>query len=252
MIWKLLPMISAPMPFQMALDELLFENQFQSLQQPLVRFYTSSEPWISAGYSFRDAMDFKKSAIVRENPHVPVCRRVTGGGCVLHGKDLIFALIARYESEKDPLSSVRTSYRKIHEGVRMALRSFGVESTFYSERDPLPRGSDCFRSPVSSDLCHANHKIAGGAQKRSRGVLLHQESIQMPQGISFEDLAKVVCEEIMKVLGMSGEKVALDPEIFFQAERKCRMMHEINSSLVQILGAQSHTPGVKEEHGRIR
>jgi lipoate-protein ligase A len=96
MNWSLLPTISAPMPLQMALDEILFESQKKISQVPTLRFYVSSAPWISVGCSFRDSAALLKSDLVLKNPHLPICRRVTGGGCVLHSKDLIFSLAARY------------------------------------------------------------------------------------------------------------------------------------------------------------
>lgn len=208
------------MSVQMALDELLFEGQIQKPQPPVLRFYLSSGPWISAGCSYRDANDLAKSALVRAHPEVPVCRRVTGGGCVRHGEDLIFSLIARYESERDPLGSVRTSYRKIHEGVRIALENFGVMAGFYSEQDLLPRGSDCFRFPVASDLYEQGRKIAGGAQKRSRSVLLHHESIQLNRrGLEREALSRVVADGVLRVLGWEGEPGVLDIDLYFKSLR---------------------------------
>jgi len=220
MIWKLLPQISAPMPFQMALDELLFEMQIQESLLPVLRFYSTSDPWISAGYSFRQANDLNTSSLVLENPKIPICRRVTGGGCVLHGKDLIFSLIARYDHESGPLNSVRTSYGMLHEGVKIALKNFGLELEFYSSQRALPKGKDCFRYPVASDLAWKGHKIAGGAQKRSRGVLLHQESIQKPKCVERDALGRAVCEGLAAVMGITIRTEDLDPELLFQAERK--------------------------------
>jgi len=220
MDWRLLPMISAHMPLQMALDELLFEDQIRSPQAPALRFYSASAPWISAGCSFRRAEDLANSSLVLENPRVPVCRRLTGGGCVLHGSDLIFALIARYGPENDPLNSVRTSYGKIHEGVKIALRNLGAAPDFYTPQDPLPKGKDCFRFPVESDLSWKGRKIAGGAQKRSRGVLLHQESIQMPGRSGHDALIVAILGGLAEVFGITVRKAVMDPELVFQAERK--------------------------------
>lgn len=208
------------MPFQMALDELLFQEQLRELQAPVLRFYHASEPWISAGYSFRRGEDLQKSSLVRENPKIPVCRRLTGGGCVLHGQDLIFSLVARCSSESDPLNSVRTSYGKLHEGVKMAFGNLGVETNFYTAQDALPQGKDCFRYPVASDLSWRGRKIAGGAQKRSGGVLLHQESIQIPKKAGQEALARAIVSGFETVLKVSIGKADLDPDLFFQAQKR--------------------------------
>lgn len=216
------------MPLQMALDELLFESQKKDPQAPVLRFYVSSAPWISVGCSFRDSAALSRSDLILKNPQVPVCRRVTGGGCVLHGQDLIFSLIARY-AEGDPsltpgvtfqgLSSVRTSYAKIHEGVKMGLQLCGLNPKFYSHEDGLTQGNDCFDFPVESDLSWKGKKIAGGAQKRSQGVLLHHESIQTPAGVGRDELIRAIRKGLEGVFGISIQNADIDPAIYFEAEQ---------------------------------
>lgn len=229
MSWSLLPTISAPMPLQMALDELLLESQKKADQNPNLRFYFSSEPWISVGCSFRDSATLAKSELILQNPKVPVCKRITGGGCVLHGEDLIFSLITRYERGQAPapnenplafLSSASASYGKIHEGVKMGLQLCGLDPKFYSAGDITTQGSDCFSYPVESDLSWKGKKIAGGAQKRSEGVLLHHESIRIPPGVARQDLIRAVRKGLEQVFAVTIENADMDPEIFFNAQRK--------------------------------
>jgi len=245
MVWNLFPTISAPMPLQMALDELLFIAQKKDPQAPVLRFYVASSPWISTGYSFRGEADLSKSALILKYPNVPTCRRVTGGGCVLHGEDLIFSLIARYSggslvsplSKREDrgdflnplrsplvkgegaLSAVRTSYAKIHESVRLGLQACGLDPKFYSGQEELPKGNDCFDFPVESDLSWKGKKIAGGAQKRSEGVLLHHESILIPDNVERDALIRAVCQGMEQVFGVSIRNVDLDPGLYFQAEK---------------------------------
>lgn len=229
MVWQLLPTISAPMPLQMALDELLFEFQKKENQSPSLRFYVSSISSISVGYSFRDAAALSKSELILQNPQLPVCRRVTGGGCVLHGRDLIFALIIPIpprdpvcESETGSLKglgSVQTSYAKIHESVRMGLQECGLDPKFYGGEKALPKGNDCFDFPVESDLSWKGKKIAGGAQKRSEGVFLHHESITVPPGVEWNELARAIRKGFEQVFGVTIENANLDPTIYFEAER---------------------------------
>lgn len=219
MSWSLLPTISAPMPLQMALDEFLFESQKKEIQAPVLRFYLSSEAWISVGCSFRDPAALSKSGLVLKNPAVPVCRRLTGGGCVLHGKDMIFSLVARTQCEPERLGAVRTSYAKIHEGVKIGLQACGLGPKFYDRGDAFPKGSDCFDFPVESDLSWKGKKIAGGAQKRSEGVLLHHESIQAPMGVESGELILAVRQGLEQVFGISIQNGVFDPELYFQAEK---------------------------------
>jgi lipoate-protein ligase A len=220
MNWSLLPTISGPMLLQMALDELLFESQKKKDQVPTLRFYVSSTPSISVGCSFRGSGSLSKSELVLKNPQVPVCRRITGGGCVMHGRDLIFSLLARVQSDPEGLGPVRASYAKIHESVRMGLQRCGLDPKFYSSRDELRKGNDCFDFPVESDLSWKGKKIAGGAQKRSEGVLLHHESISLPTGVEREDVIRAIRKGLEQVFAVTMENVDLDPEFYFQAERK--------------------------------
>lgn len=216
MIWRLLPTLSAPMPFQMALDKLLFAFQKRENQTPVLRFYVSSAPWISVGCSFRDVTAFSKSDLILKNPEVPVCRRMTGGGCVLHGRDLIFSLVARYDVGF--FSSVQASYVKIHESVKIGLKRSGFDVKFYGGGE-FPKGKDCFEFPVESDLYWEKKKIAGGAQKRSEGVFLHQESISIPQGVEREQLIRSILKGMEQVFGVTIQNAALDSDLYFQAER---------------------------------
>ncbi|MFA7255752.1 MAG: hypothetical protein WC133_06615 [Candidatus Omnitrophota bacterium] len=225
MVWKLLPTISAPMPLQMALDELLFESQKKDPQAPVLRFYVSSAPWISVGCSFRDPAALSKSDLILGNPQAPVCRRVTGGGCVLHGRDLVFSLTARTELDPAKLGVTRTSYGKIHEAVKRGLQICGLDPKFYSHEDGLTPGNDCFDFPVESDLSWKGKKIAGGAQKRSQGVLLHHESIQAPAGVGRDELIRAIRKGMEEVFGVSIQNADMDPAIYFLAERKA-MSHE--------------------------
>ena len=215
------------MPLQMALDELLFESQKKEAQAPVLRFYVSSSYWISAGYSFRDSAALSKSDLILGNPQVPVCRRVTGGGCVLHGQDLVFSLTARTELDPEKLGVTRTSYGKIHEAVKRGLQICGLDPKFYSHEDGLAKGNDCFDFPVESDLSWKGKKIAGGAQKRSQGVLLHHESIQVPRDVGREQLIRAIRKGMEEVFGISIQNADMDPAIYFQAEKRDKEKSEI-------------------------
>jgi lipoate-protein ligase A len=170
--WLEYPVLSAPMSFQMAFDELIFRRALAALEpdvfSPVARFYFSSEPWETVGYSQRT--DSCPSGL-------PVCRRLTGGGKVRHGDDLIFSFVAPHAAHS-ALRRVASSYAAVHEVLREAIgRVTRKKVRFFRCSENLPKGPDCFRYPIATDLAVGNRKIAGGAQKRSCGVVLHQESI---------------------------------------------------------------------------
>ena len=208
-------MVSAPMSFQMALDEILFrqiEHKLESAEhrKPLLRFYFSSEPWVTLGY-------FSK---LTDTPFaMPACRRLTGGGRVLHGNDFIFSLIA-HKSDDVSFGSVQESYLKIHEAVKAAFETMGYNPQFHSLRAThrVAPTAECFINPIESDLKLAGKKVAGGAQKRSSGVLLHHESIQVPEGVSIKQLYHALQKSFERRFGIAFENASWDPGILSRAK----------------------------------
>ena len=220
--WKLLPAISASMSFQMALDEVLFRSRERDYVEkepladghdgslpPILRFYFSDVPSITVGYSYKEPLDEKRALAVR---------RITGGGRVDHGRDLVFSLIA-HKRHDESFRSVRVSYWKIHEALKKGFETLGMTPRFYRCDESLPEGPECFRFPISSDLALGQKKIAGGSQKRSAGTLLHQESIVVPKFTDGFQLAQAVKAGIQSVFKVSLEDASLEPEWFETAAK---------------------------------
>lgn len=205
------------MPFQMALDEILFLGE---TERPALRFYFSSEPWVTVGYATPASLS---------NGRWPVCRRLTGGGRVLHGRDLIFSLAA-HRAHDESFRSVRVSYWKIHEAVKAALESLGESPRFYRCDENLARGADCFRFPIASDLELAGRKVAGGAQKRSGGRFLHQESV-LVKGYDSGELIPALERGFCSVFHTAMEPADWEPRILRQAEDLAKEKYERASEL---------------------
>lgn len=151
----------------MACDEALLARA----DKPLMRVFNWSGPWVSAGYF--SGLD--EAANVR--PDLPLCRRWTGGGIVVHEGDFTFSLAV---PRGEPWAAMRAaeSYRALHEALAHALRQSGVEASLSGEADHA--GAQCFAAPVRGDVMLGSRKIAGGAQRRTKRGLLHQGSIQAP------------------------------------------------------------------------
>ncbi len=217
-VWRLFPTLSAPMSVQMTLDRLLFEKHKSQFQSPWLRFYYSSEPWVSVGYAADKQPGYALTASRHAIQNIPVCRRITGGGTVVHGNDLIFSLFARKQDNPEKFESVETSYRHIHEAVKLALGRLGASAQFY-DHQKLENGRDCFLNPVETDLQANGRKIAGGAQKRSVDIFLHEESIQPPKGLLLEDLERELLTAFAEYFGVKIERAEIKPEILFAAEK---------------------------------
>lgn len=157
---------------QMAVDEAAFEAALSD-GITILRLYRWAVPAVTIGY-------FDK--VSQEEPR-PVIRRMTGGGLVEHGCDLTFCLTIPAEV---PASQARTEarYHWIHESLYRALKAAGLNFDFVAE-NAGERGP-CFSNPVKWDLVDAEgRKRVGGAQRKSRGAVIHQGSIQL--GAGFEN-----------------------------------------------------------------
>ncbi len=154
-------------PEQMALDEALLEIT----PRPLLRVYRWAEPTVSFGYSL-------PLTSVRDHfPNLPCVRRWTGGGIVTHFDDWTFALLV---PSNEPLARTRPvdAYRLIHGSVAAALRKIGCPAHLAEPVD-CADGLACFTSPALHDVIGVgNHKLCGGAQRRTRKGFLHQGTIQ--------------------------------------------------------------------------
>jgi lipoate-protein ligase A len=183
----------------MAVDETLLE----SASAPTLRFYRWRRPSLSFGYfgSFAD--------VAAEEPRREIVRRWTGGGIVLHGSDLTYSIILP-RAEAPGSLSVRAVYTQVHEAIRQVLSK---QSHVVLATTNAAKISDaCFANPVIADLLADGRKIAGAAQRRTRGGLLHQGSIQyeaLPDG--FQDaFAAMLCPHF--------SRRRLSPELIKRAE----------------------------------
>jgi lipoate-protein ligase A len=164
----------------MAIDEALLEFA----KVPSLRFYRWDHAALSFGYFGRYA------DVALYEPERDLVRRWTGGGIVLHGKDLTYSLVIPAHDSSFANSS-RSIYTAIHEGIRAALMASGkpaelvtvagVVDTGTAITDPPKAGYNtghCFANPVRADVLVNGQKVAGAAQRRTRTGLLQQGSIQ--------------------------------------------------------------------------
>ena len=182
--WRFIESPPSDIASQMEFDRALFEEALHDpAVLPVLRIYRVSRPAVSVGRAW------KKGEGVTVRP--------TGGGRVNHGDDLIYSVVAR-PGTFPTFRQVRTSYLSFHEVVQEAFRSLGVETELLRcDRPELKKNSrrligNCFREPVPTDLALGGEKVAGGAQRRRANAFLHQGSIKLPRGISFEALKEAL------------------------------------------------------------
>lgn len=188
----------------MAFDEVLLEAAIQEkIPDIFLRFYVFNQKSITIGFAQRNS-SFLEDIIAKGLPWV---RRMTGGGMVVHDQDLIFSLILPVDSH----SSFRTpgsTYQVVHECFHKALKNeYNITTTFRANCGGLtyvPKNMVCFEKPICDDLMLGAQKVIGGAQKRSRGYVLHQGAIQLAQ-LDLKDRQEALIHSVVKSFEQSLE-----------------------------------------------
>jgi lipoate-protein ligase A len=201
MLFEKMTEVLDPEPHGAALNMAIDEVLLRTAVGPLLRVYRWARPAISFGY-------FEKvSELSGVDPDREMVRRWTGGGVVVHGEDLTYTLIVPSGHPFARLAAA-VSYRQIHGAIAVALRGGGIETRLAVSTAPK-LSSGCFENPAEADVLAGQRKIAGAAQRRTRGGLLHQGSIQ---GIALaKDFASRLARALADEVGqraLSGEERA--------------------------------------------
>lgn len=159
--------------WNMAVDEVLLEWSGRTGTCGL-RFYAWDEPTLSLGY-FQAYDDRAGHAASRA---CPVVRRATGGGAILHDRELTYSLVV---PRAHPLGAERVAlYRAVHDALVALLARGGVAARLcQSPREPDGRREPflCFQRRSPGDVVAGGFKIAGSAQRRSRDAVLQHGSV---------------------------------------------------------------------------
>ncbi len=157
--------------FNMAMDEALLEAA-TSLGQPVLRFYSWTEPAATFGY-------FQHYAEIERTTHLrPLIRRPTGGGLVPHDADWTYSVVIPPGHPWHGLNAV-DSYRRMHEWISAAFARLGV-ATELADCCRKSTPGQCFVGWEKFDVLWQGRKIAGAAQRRNKLGLLIQGSVQPP------------------------------------------------------------------------
>jgi lipoate-protein ligase A len=163
----------SPGDWNMAVDEALLERAAEAGSASL-RLYQWSEPTLSLGY-FQPLADRARHAASRD---CPLVRRSSGGGAILHDRELTYSLAL--PSGQRLARNAEELYLAAHTALIEALATLGVVAEINrtaSDLDPNEEPFLCFQRRASGDVLAAGAKIAGSAQRRSRGAVLQHGSI---------------------------------------------------------------------------
>ena len=149
-----------------------------------IRFYSWRAPAITLGYSQHP--NEWVNLIRCHDLGVEVAQRPTGGGVVFHNRDLSWSISAPH-SELG-LTSIQQCYQKIHEAVASGIKKrlglplylAGCQEAICSDQPP----SFCFAVPVGYDIMIASKKLAGGAIRWTKKMILYQGTLLVVRDFS--------------------------------------------------------------------
>ncbi|MBP86025.1 MAG: hypothetical protein CMJ64_04800 [Planctomycetaceae bacterium] len=198
--------------WNMAVDEALLRAS-QDTGQIVLRLYQWFEPTLSLGY-FQLSDERASHAPTRG---LPVVRRSTGGGAIVHDQELTYSLVHPIE---DRFSDESQSFvRRVHNALIAVLRSmFALDVRLCDKAvSKSPEPFQCFARRSELDVLIDHHKIAGSAQRRHRRAILQHGSILLAKSphaemlLGVNDLSRetIACKE---VAGAFAQQVAADFE----------------------------------------
>lgn len=208
-------------PTNMACDEALMMRVGALQSPPTFRLYQWDAPTISLGY-FQHYTDYE--SLLPPAGELPVVRRLTGGGAILHDLELTYSLTL---AVGHPLLVEGPSrlYELAHDAVIETFASLGLLAgrCGCSDDSGAAKGPFfCFQRRHCYDVILGGDKIAGSAQRRTRRAVLQHGSIilanrfaQQPSAVverPFEDsirgIRSAMIEAFARISGvscMSGE-----------------------------------------------
>jgi lipoate---protein ligase len=157
--WDLIPAAPHPAHMHMALDEVLLGRVIAGARRPTVRFWEWIEPALVIGshQSVLNEVDVEAA----RHQRFTITRRMSGGGTMLcePARTITYSLYLPGSAVEG--MSFRQSYAALDAWAVRAFNALGVPASYREINDIIsPRG-----------------KIAGAAQARRRGFVLHHTTI---------------------------------------------------------------------------
>ena len=162
----------------MAVDEAILQAVGQADAPPTLRMYRWREPTLSLGYG-QPCGDVASAA--GEVHFLPLVRRSTGGGAIVHADELTYSLVV---PTSDAGACPAEMYRRVNAAIIAAVESLtgrrGLVREHAGNGDADPRQSRkffCFERRSPHDLMAGADKLAGAAQRRTGRAMLQHGSV---------------------------------------------------------------------------
>ncbi len=161
----------------MARDEALLMLVGKREAPPTLRFYRWDPPTISLGY-FQHYSEYE--SLLLPAGGLPVVRRTTGGGAILHDREWTYSLTLPIGHSLVNHGGAQRLYEIVHEALVETLLLLNVKTSRcgFSDGSSANKGPFfCFDRRHEQDVVISGMKLAGSAQRRTRFAILQHGSI---------------------------------------------------------------------------
>ena len=191
-----------------ALDEVFFtEKEFK----PILRFYTWTKPAYTIGY-------FQKYSELENKNNYDIVRRLTGGLSVLHNTDLSYSFIVS-DKEWDYIYNQEETYKIIHEQMKKALLSIGINCDTKQSENLNPNNFSCVNTFYKDDIFFKGKKLIGSCQRRRGKRILIEGSIHLKMNEEqINDFTASFFERISSFLNGTIYKTKLEQKYINEAD----------------------------------
>jgi lipoate-protein ligase A len=231
----------------MAIDEAMLDAHIQGEVPPTLRVYQWDPPALSLGYhqSTEHDVDVAKC----QESGVEVVRRITGGGAVLHARELTYSIVSAV-NDGIP-ESIAGSYRFLSQGLIACYKILGLDVELKPGRNTT-RSAACFSVATLADLTYQGKKLAGSAQARRRHALLQHGSLPIHShaDVLFSVLRFPSEQSRDKARSLYNKRMLTLGEVIGEDVGMQELKDGLRKGFAQALGIRFYDDGLTEEEIR--
>ncbi len=175
--WRLIQSQADSGPWNMAVDETIFEASTRGDVLPTLRLYAWDPACLSLGHA-QPVTDVDEARLQANG--WDLVRRPTGGRAILHTDELTYSVTGP-QDEPILAGEIMSSYRRLSSAILAAVEQIGVgvqalpqDKTNNATPEPV-----CFEIPSSYEITYNNKKLVGSAQARRKGGVLQHGTLPL-------------------------------------------------------------------------
>lgn len=242
-VWRLIPVLTSPGTWQMAIDDWLLDQLVAGDHPPVLRFYHWQRAALSLGYHQRQWSPHWETVTWQGHP-LDLVRRPTGGRAVLHQGDFTYAIALPLQNRRR-----QAIYRLICDALIDAWQDMGVSLHYGIAGQGYHTQASCFALATPADLVtETGYKLIGSAQLRRDHSLLQQGTMRLwpseelhqavfgswlvashipdtipqePSNPWLQSLTEKITQALSQQLNITFQVLPLTPEEMSQIQARC-------------------------------